>query len=243
MNPRLITYIPNTLTSIGAVLGIVAIYFAISHDFIPSIYCLIIAAIIDKVDGAIARYLKCESRLGTKLDSLSDGINFGIFPVVVICILSFPDNVWGQLCAFLTFTVCAVIRLINFTRRKLSGTPMRYQGRYFCGVPTPAAAFLALLPIFISLETGSANILSGYVVIPWLALLGALMVSTVPTFLPSEGNLARIKPAVLIGCGVAVLLLLLVRPLASLIFFDVLYLVSIFLTYRQYKMSPEPAGH
>lgn len=227
-----ISMIPNALTMTGIGIGLWSIFLSLTGSPLLSIYCVIISVVIDGLDGYSARRLRCESTLGAKLDSISDFINFGIAPAIIVGAFSFPDSVLLQVLVFAIYAVCTGVRLLLFTQRKVRGQPVYCNECYFFGLPSTGAALLVLFPLLLNLETGAAVFVSWQVYIPWTALMGYLMLSTIPTIIILKSK-SKYKKPISMALTIAILGLIAVeRSLwGGLLLLDLVYLVSVPVTY------------
>ena len=137
-NPRII--LPNTLTIIGVCIGLSSIKFAMDQNYGLSIIALLIAGILDTLDGRIARLIKGTSKVGKELDSLTDVVSFGVAPAVIMYFWSL--NELGKLgwLIVLVYVVCTVLRLARFNIMTHDGNSAVWKENFFEGVPSPAAA-------------------------------------------------------------------------------------------------------
>jgi CDP-diacylglycerol--serine O-phosphatidyltransferase len=178
--------IPNLLTVAALCTGLSAIRFAILGRFETAVLAILIAAILDALDGRLARLLKTSSEFGVELDSLSDFISFGVAPAVVVYILTMHEwrgLGWGVV---LFFTVCMALRLARFNVMALYAhqAPQRTISHLFSvGVPAPAGAFIALFPLILSLASEYSLFINPYFHTFFLVGAGLLMISRLPTFL------------------------------------------------------------
>ena len=174
--------LPNVLTVLALCSGLTAIRFAMQERWEPAVIAIVIAAILDALDGRIARLLNGQSKFGAELDSLSDAISFGVAPAFMMYLWGL--NGAGSLgwIAAMAYAVCCALRLARFNSRLgvVDLPPWAYN--YFTGVPAPAGAGLVLLPMILGFEIGPD--LPGHpaVIVPWTLLIGGLMVSILPTF-------------------------------------------------------------
>jgi CDP-diacylglycerol--serine O-phosphatidyltransferase len=182
---------PNAVTALALCFGLTGIRFAISGDWEKAIGAIVIAGVLDGIDGRIARLLKGESRFGAELDSLSDVIAFGVSPALIIYLWSlqyFPQ--FGWICA-LAFVVCQALRLARFNARiDVEDQPHKSAG-FLTGVPAPAGAGLVFLPLYLWIVTGNGWFREAVVVAPWVAFVAALMISNLATFSWSSIRLRR----------------------------------------------------
>jgi CDP-diacylglycerol---serine O-phosphatidyltransferase len=218
--------IPNILTLLALCAGMTAIRLALLDRFEPAAGSIIVAAVLDGIDGRIARLLKGTSTFGAELDSLSDFVSFGVAPATLLYIWTM-DGLHGIGWALsLLFTVCCALRLARFNTQLGSDLPS-YATNFFTGVPAPAAAGLVMLPMFFNFETEAeffrSPILNGIV----LALVAALMVSRVPTFSFKSFRIARewVLPMLLLLAAMAAFLT--TEPWITLLIVGALYIGSI----------------
>lgn len=177
--------IPNILTVAALCTGLSAIRFAILGRFETAVLAILIAAFLDALDGRLARLLKSTSEFGVELDSLSDFISFGVAPAVVVYILTMHEwrgLGWGVI---LFFAVCMALRLARFNVMALYAhqSPQKaISNLFFVGVPAPAGAFIALLPLSLFLASEYALFINPYFYTVFLVGAGILMISRLPTF-------------------------------------------------------------
>ena len=176
--------VPNAVTALALCSGLSGIYFAIGERWELSMVMIVIAAILDGMDGRIARMLNGQSRFGAELDSLSDVIAFGVSPAMILYlwVLQFWPRI-GWMIA-LGYAVCCALRLARFNANiDVEDQPHKSAG-FLTGVPAPAAAGLVLLPVYIWLASDQqwSAVRDFYIVGPWAALIAFLMISSVATF-------------------------------------------------------------
>ena len=174
-------YVPNSITILSLCCGLTSIRYSINEEWKIAIYLIIFASILDFFDGWFARKLKGGSNFGAELDSLSDFISFGIAPSLLIYFWTLNElNSLGWSIT-LFFVACAALRLARFTADiYLTSKPID-PSLYFTGVPSPAAAGLSLLPLFLYFEYDLSLIKNAYFNLINLFLIGFLMVSKIPT--------------------------------------------------------------
>jgi CDP-diacylglycerol---serine O-phosphatidyltransferase len=182
---------PNAITALALCSGLTAIRFAIGGEFEKAVIAIILAAIFDGVDGRVARMLKAASRFGAELDSLSDAIAFGVAPALILYLWSLQDFPrYGWLFA-LAMALCCALRLARFNANiDVEEQPHKSAG-FLTGVPAPAGAALALLPLYLWLETQNDFWRMPVIVAPWLAMVAFLMISNLATFSWSSMRLKR----------------------------------------------------
>lgn len=182
---------PNAVTALALCVGLSGVRFAIGGDFERALAAIIVAGVLDGMDGRIARLLKGESRFGAELDSLSDVIAFGVSPAVILYLWSLQQlPQFGWIFA-LAHAVCCALRLARFNAQIDASEQPHKSAGFLTGVPAPAGAGLALLPIYISLWSGSTIFSNPALVAPWMALVAFLMISNIATFSWSSLRLRR----------------------------------------------------
>ena len=172
---------PNAITAGALCIGLTGIRFAIGGEFDKSVMAVIIAGMLDGIDGRIARLLKAQSRFGAELDSLADAINFGVAPALIVylwALQQLPRLGWF---AALAFAICCVLRLARFNARiDLPDQPHQLAG-FLTGVPAPVGAGLAFLPMYLWIVTGRNDFAEPLPVGLWLIAIAFLMISSLPT--------------------------------------------------------------
>lgn len=195
--------LPSLVTIIGLCAALTAIRMTFTDRFALAAGLIIFAAIIDGLDGLLARKLNSASSFGAELDSLCDFVNFGVAPGLLVYQFALADVRGIGWTMVLVFIVCCCLRLARFNVNR--DAPQPAARAHFVGVPAPAGALLALLPMFLWLD-GLADLSDlPLVVAPWLGLVGLLMVSRVPTFSPKSIRISRDKAVwLLVGTAVVV---------------------------------------
>jgi CDP-diacylglycerol--serine O-phosphatidyltransferase len=172
--------VPNIITVGALCAGLTGVRFAISGQWEFAMIAILVAAILDALDGTIARLLKAASDFGAELDSLSDVVAFGVAPGLIIYFWSLSSIGGFGWAAALFFAVCCALRLARFN--STLETRPAYAHNFFTGVPAPGGALLALLPLLLSQEFGEGVFSHPAVTGPWIVAIALLMVSQVPTF-------------------------------------------------------------
>ena len=184
--------IPNVLTLAALCSGLTAVRFGLQNEFKLAVIAIIVAAIFDALDGRVARRLGVTSQFGAELDSLSDFLCFGVAPALVLYLASLKNGGALGWVVTLMFPICSALRLARFNTGLLSDTPPPvWTGSYFTGVPAPAGALVALIPLLVSFETEAAWPRHYLVVSAMLIAVGGLMVSRLPTFSFKKGRIPR----------------------------------------------------
>ncbi|HEY7382032.1 MAG TPA: CDP-diacylglycerol--serine O-phosphatidyltransferase [Beijerinckiaceae bacterium] len=174
---------PNLITLIALCLGLTAIRWAYEGRLEPAVYFIVIAAALDGVDGRVARALKSTSRFGAELDSLSDFVNFGVAPALVLYSFILHDlRALGWIVA-LVFAIAAGLRLARFNVMLDDPNRPEWKKNFFVGMAAPAGAIAALLPIYLNfLGVPVTGLTAAWLSLFYVLLIAFLMVSTIPTF-------------------------------------------------------------
>ena len=173
--------LPNILTLIGVCIGLSSIKFALDSKYEIAVIAIIFAALIDGLDGRIARLIKGTSKVGKELDSLTDVISFGVAPAFIMYFWSLNNlGKFGWLLC-LIYVVCVVLRLARFNVH--SNEESSWKDNFFEGVPSPAGGILVLMPLIYSLsELKFLNINYNFIVPVFFILVSLLLISKVPTY-------------------------------------------------------------
>ncbi|WP_397578374.1 CDP-alcohol phosphatidyltransferase family protein [Sphingorhabdus sp.] len=173
---------PNAITALALCTGLSGAWFAMQGRWENAVAAMVIAGVLDVMDGRVARMLKGESRFGAELDSLSDVIAFGATPALVMYMWVLQDMPRFGWTISVFFVLCAALRLARFNARiDTENQPHKLAG-FNTGVPSPPGAALALLPMMIWFETGAEWVRDYRFLGPWLLLCAVLMVSNVATY-------------------------------------------------------------
>ena len=173
--------LPSVLTLVGVCLGISSIKFAMDGNFTFAVLFLVVAAILDGLDGRVARLIKGTSDFGKELDSLTDFVSFGIAPSFIIYFWEL--NKFGKIgwLIVLLYSVCCVLRLARFNLTKFERKD-EWKNNFFEGVPSPAGGCLILFPLIFELSSFS-NLIDLKIITPYfMILVSILLISKVPTF-------------------------------------------------------------
>jgi CDP-diacylglycerol--serine O-phosphatidyltransferase len=238
--------IPNVLTLAALCSGLTAIRFGLQDHFQLAVIAIIVAAIFDALDGRVARRLGVTSQFGAELDSLSDFLCFGVAPALVLYLASLKDGGALGWVVTLMFPICSALRLARFNTALLADTPPpAWTGSYFTGVPAPAGALLALIPLVVSFEAEAIWPRHPLVIGVVLICVGGLMVSRLPTFSFKKVRIPRhlVLPGLL---GVALVMgVLASSPWIGLSLLGLVYVCLIpfsWLAYRKQSSHDMPAS-
>lgn len=234
----LIRLIPNVLTLTAICAGLTGIRFALHDDFPMAVAMIVLAAVLDGIDGRLARMLKSESELGAELDSLADFLSFGVAPGLILYVWIEQQDVGGIWIAVLIYVICCVLRLARFNVHARDPQSSK-SVRFFTGVPAPAGALLALLPLYVDMVLADYGPLPGPLVSAYLVAVGGLMISRLPTYsLKTLRVSAENARFILVGCTIPVAALL-TYPWLTLIAMDILYLVGVAAAWRAARRDRE----
>lgn len=231
---------PNAVTALALCSGLTAIRFAISGQWELAVTMIMIAALLDGIDGQVARMLHGESRFGAELDSLSDAISFGVSPAIVLYLWSLAEAPRVGWIAALLYAVFCALRLARFNARiDLEDQPHKSAG-FLTGVPSPAGAGLALLPLYLWLWTEAPILRSPWIVAPWLGFVALLMVSSLATYslvsLRLRRNIRFEAIVVVVAAGAA----LVSAPWQTLSVLSTLYLIALPFSANAYRRLRRP---
>ncbi len=227
--------LPNILTMLALCAGVTAMRFAIQGRFEAAVISIIIAAILDALDGRIARLLNGQSRFGEELDSLSDVVSFGVAPAMVLYLWTLSEvGTFGWI-AVLALSVCAALRLARFNSKLGQNDMPAFAYNYFTGVPAPAGAGLALLPLVLSFELGPDVLGSAWIVVPWTLVVALLMVSWLPTFSGKGVRIPQKYVVPILACVGLLAAALVGAPWLTLGAIGLAYVASFPFSYRQFN--------
>ncbi|URW76588.1 phosphatidylcholine/phosphatidylserine synthase [Sphingomonas donggukensis] len=225
---------PNAITALALCFGLTAIRYAIGGEWERAVAFIMAAGVLDGIDGRIARLLRGESRFGAELDSLADAIDFGVSPAIVVYLWSLQTSPrLGWICALVYAVFCA-LRLARFNAQIDTSEQPHKSAGFLTGIPAPAGAGLAMLPLYLWFITGEPVLRSPWLVGPWLALIAVLMVSSVATYSWSSLKLRRNIRFEAIVVAVAICAALISAPWQTLSVVCVLYLLTLPFSARSY---------
>jgi CDP-diacylglycerol--serine O-phosphatidyltransferase len=242
--------IPNLMTLVGLCAGLTAIRLGIEEHFGGAAKAILLAAVIDGLDGRLARLLKAVSRFGAEFDSLTDFLCFGVAPAFVIYLWSLHGLHGYGFVPPLIFAVCMALRLARFNANLDTVTPP-YTYNFFTGVPAPAGALLALMPLFVGLEAremswSGLERVARFPLIDGALLIGTafLLISTLPVWSFKNFKVpAKWVLPLLLGTGLYAAFLI-ADPWAALVLAGLLYLAMLPFSARSFRRLREEAeGH
>ena len=227
--------LPNMLTLIGVCIGLSSIKFALDEKFELAIVAIVFAALIDGLDGRIARLIKATSKVGKELDSLTDVISFGVAPSFVMYFWSLNNlGKFGWLLC-LIYVVCVTLRLARFNVN--SNEEPSWKDNFFEGIPSPAGGILVLMPLIFSLSEFDFLIISYNILVPvFFISVSFLLISKLPTYSLKKIIIPRSMTVFLLFGIVLFFGLLLIYPFKVVFLSGFIYLSLIpisFLLYRK----------
>ncbi|MBW0017496.1 MAG: CDP-diacylglycerol--serine O-phosphatidyltransferase [Mycobacterium sp.] len=171
--------LPSAMTVLSMCAGMTSIKFALEHQPIPAMALIAAAAILDALDGRVARILGAQSRLGAEIDSLADAVNFGVIPALVVYVTLLSKWPVGWMVVLL-YAVCVVLRLARYNALQDDGTQPAYTAEFFVGMPAPAGAVSMIGLIGLKLQFGDGWWSSVWFLVIWITGTSILMVSAIP---------------------------------------------------------------
>jgi CDP-diacylglycerol--serine O-phosphatidyltransferase len=219
--------IPNAITAIALCMGLTGVSLAIRGEWEKALGAIVLAAVLDGLDGRIARLLRAESRFGAELDSLSDNIAFGTAPALILFLWSLQTAPRFGWIAALALAVCCALRLARFNARIDAAEQPHKSAGFNTGVPAPAGAGLAFIPIYLWLVTENELFRRWELVMAWTLFIAALMISSLPTYSWTSVRIRRDwRLFTLAGIALAGAALI-VAPWVTLLAMSALYLLMI----------------
>lgn len=174
--------VPNIITLIALCLGLTAIRLAFEGRYEPAVVAIVVAALLDGIDGRVARLLKGTSRFGAELDSLADFVNFGVTPALILYSFLLKELKAIGWIAVLVFAIAMVLRLARFNVMLDNPQRAEWKKNFFTGMPAPAGALTSMLPLYLSFLGFSIGAAAAPIALVYLLGLAFLMVSTIPVY-------------------------------------------------------------
>ena len=174
--------LPNLVTLLALCAGLTSIRMSIEHRFDIAVAAIAIAALLDGIDGRVARFLRSSSRFGAELDSLTDFVDFGVAPAILLFVWTLGEVRSLGWIVVMVFAICAALRLARFNVALDNPDRPEWQGSYFVGVPAPAGAITVLLPIYMEFVGTPHGFWTAPLVLVYTLAIGLLMVSRLPTW-------------------------------------------------------------
>lgn len=229
------TILPNAVTALALCSGLSGIRFAMDGKWEIAVLMILAAAVFDGVDGRIARMMHGESRFGAELDSLSDAISFGVAPALILFMWTLNEVPRVGWLVALVYALFCALRLARFNAQiDVVDQPHKSAG-FLTGVPAPAGAIIAMVPLYLWLSTEHAIFRSPWLVAPWLAFAALLMVSSLATWSGSGLKLRRRIRFEAILVLVVLAAAIVSAPWQALTVVALLYLATIPFSVRSYR--------
>jgi CDP-diacylglycerol--serine O-phosphatidyltransferase len=240
------TLLPNLITLLALCAGLTAIRLAVEQKLEWAVAAIVFAALLDGIDGRIARLLKGTSRFGAELDSLADFVNFGVAPALIVYFWGLHELKSAGWIAAMVFAICTGLRLARFNVMIDDPNKPAWAGNFFVGIPAPAGAITVLFPIYLYFLGMPRYSFLAPVTLVYTLAIAFLMVSRLPVFSGKRVG-KRIAPEMVLPVFVAVVLffaLLVAYPWEVLTIGTVLYLASLpfgWIAYRDYERKDAAA--
>jgi CDP-diacylglycerol--serine O-phosphatidyltransferase len=233
------TLAPNLVTLLALCAGLTSIRMAFENRYGLALAAIVFAAFLDGIDGRLARLLKGTSKFGAELDSLSDFVNFGVAPGLILYFWGLHDLKSAGWIAAMAFAICAGLRLARFNVMSADPDRPAWAANFFVGVPAPAGAIIVLLPIYAAFLGLPRSAFLTWVTLAYTLAIAALMVSRLPVF--SGKRIGTRVPPEMVGPVIILLVLfvamLIAYPWIILTIGTLCYLASLpfgWVSYRSY---------
>ena len=234
---------PNLVTLLALCAGLTGIRMAFEDRYGLALAAIVFAAVLDGIDGRLARLLKGTSKFGAELDSLSDFVNFGVAPALILYFWGLHDLKSAGWIAALAFAICAALRLARFNVMSADPDRPAWAANFFVGVPAPAGAIIVLLPIYAAFLGLPRSPFLTWVTLAYTLLIAGLMVSRLPVF--SGKRVGTRVPPEMVGPVIILLVmfvaLLIAYPWIILTIGTIGYLASLPLGWVSYRAYEERA--
>jgi CDP-diacylglycerol--serine O-phosphatidyltransferase len=235
--------LPNALTMLGLCAGLTAIRFGLEERWALGIVLIAGAALLDTLDGRIARLMGGPTEFGGQLDSLVDAISFGVAPVLLMFMWSLEKASGAGWAISVLFVVCCVLRLARFNVASHDPDLPAWAGNYFSGVPAPAGAGLVLLPLMLGVEFGWEFMKSPWLTAVWTMITATLMISTLPTFSFKRIRVPQKFVRVALACIAVLAVAMFTEPLITLSGIVIAYASTLPFAYRSFNKLQSESPH
>jgi CDP-diacylglycerol--serine O-phosphatidyltransferase len=231
--------LPNLVTLLALSLGLTAIRLAAEGHFDRAVYAILAAALLDGVDGRLARAIKGTSRFGAELDSLADFVDFGVAPALTLYFWSLSETRSFGWFAAMVFAIACALRLARFNVALDDPNAPPWMSQFFTGMPAPAGAIVVLMPLYLHLSALDLTMSRPMVIaeVIYVLLVAGLMASRIPHW--SGKTIGRIprEHVILVLFAVAVVILLLATfTMEMLVVLTLAYLCAIPLAVRRFRL-------
>jgi len=241
------TLLPNLITLLALCAGLTAIRLAVEDKLDLALAAIVFAALLDGIDGRIARMVKGTSRFGAELDSLADFVNFGVAPALILYFWGLHELKSAGWIVALVFAICAGLRLARFNVMIDDPNKPVWAGNFFTGIPAPAGAITVLLPIYLSFLGVPVSLITIWLTFFYTLAIAFLMVSRLPVFSGKRVG-KRVPPEMVLPVFVMVVLffaMLVSYPWQLLTVGTVAYLACLplgWMSYREHQRKDAATG-
>ena len=233
-NKKTRVILPNIFTLVGVCIGLTSIKFAFDSKFALAIIAIIVAAIIDGLDGRIARLIRGTSKVGKELDSLTDVISFGVAPAFIMYFWQLNElgRMGWLIC--LVYVICVALRLARYNIT--SGNEPSWHDHFFEGIPSPAGGVLVLMPLIYSLSDIQLFSINYEIFVPSLfVIISILLISKIPTYSLKRISVPRSMTIFLIFGIILYFGLILIYTFNAIVLSGILYFIVIPMSYLHYQ--------
>ena len=226
--------LPNIFTLVGVCIGLTSIKFAFDGKFALAIIAIIVAAIIDGLDGRIARLIRGTSKVGKELDSLTDVISFGVAPAFIMYFWQLNElgRIGWLIC--LVYVICVALRLARYNIT--SSNELSWRDHFFEGIPSPAGGVLVLMPLIYSLSDIQLFSINYEIFVPSLfVIISILLISKIPTYSLKRISVPRSMTIFLIFGIILYFGLILIYTFNAIVLSGILYFIVMPMSYLHYQ--------
>ncbi|MFD4368578.1 CDP-diacylglycerol--serine O-phosphatidyltransferase [Rhodococcus sp. NPDC058521] len=231
--PQAVRLLPSVITILALCSGLSAVKFALDDEYGLALGMIGAAAVLDSLDGRIARMLDATSKIGAELDSLADAISFGVAPALVLYVALLDGQSIGWIVA-LVYAVSIVLRLARFNTLLDDDDVPGYAREYFVGVPAPAGALIALVPLAATAQWGDGWWQNYVLVVAWMIFSAVLIVSRIPTLAMKS---VSVPPRM--AAGLLVLVALVAAALVTYPYILLIVLVAVYLVHIPFAVRSQ----
>lgn len=216
------------ITILALCLGLTSVRYAMDGKFVTAATLILVAALMDSVDGRMARLLNCASSFGAQLDSLADIVSFGVSPCLLMYMWSLHSVPYKGVgwAVVLIYIACSALRLARFNVQQEEDVESEVSKHFFTGMPIPAAAAMTLMPMLMTFEL-TTWVMPSWAVCIYMTFIGMMMVSTIPTFSMKKISVDRKYVRWLLLLAGSLIAGILLEPWVTLPLVGLVYCVSI----------------
>ncbi len=226
-NVPIIRLLPNMLTILALCSGLTAMRYAFDGHWAHAALAIVVASLFDILDGRVARVLGVTSKFGAELDSLADLTNFGVVPALVLYLWELRETDSLGWIGVLVYVVCTATRLARFNPMLEDQNAPAWARSYFIGVPSPAGAAIALLPLFLVIRFGPDIQMPPIFLALWIIAAGLLMVTRLPTLSMKGRSIPPVWVAPIMAVACLLVAALITDPFLALSVLAIAYIISV----------------